>query len=455
MNISHKLEKLMHPDLINGSIIKSLIAFLIPLLISYTFQQCYSAADAVIVGHYLHEESLAAIGAAAVLFELLIGFGMGFGNGLGIVVARAFGANREDILKKCVSAAFVITVIITLLIMIAGKFFLMPLLNILGTPKEIILESYSYINTIAVFCGVLFAYNLFSALLRAIGNSFMPLIFLIISSLLNISLDIIFITKFGMGVKGTAIATVIAQGISALLCFIYIFTKAKILIPSKIHFKPEVLIYRDMLGQGLSMAFMGSIVTSGTVIIQSAINSFGKFIIAGHIAARKIFTMTTIPIFTLGMTASTFASQNYGAGKYDRIRKGVKDAILIITGWTILLILVFPFVLKFLMIFISGSQNPKVLNYGVKYVQFMLPFYIALGGVIVIRNALQGLGSKLLPLISSIIEMLGKILFTIVIIPKMGTRGIIICEPLIWCAMCIQLVYTYLRNPAISRKNKS
>lgn len=240
--------KFFHPDLTRDNILKSLLAFTLPLMVSLVFQQFYNAVDTIIVGHYLGENSLAAIGACASIYELLVGFGTGFGNGLGIVAARAYGANNADKLRKVVASSFVITVFVTIFIMIFGQLTLKPMLSFLGTPAEIIEEAYSYIWFIAIFSGVLFAYNLLSGLLRAIGDSFMPLVFLIISSLLNIFLDILMIVKFNLGVKGTAIATVVAQGISAVFCFFYILGKVKILIPAKKHFKVESKLYRDLIG---------------------------------------------------------------------------------------------------------------------------------------------------------------------------------------------------------------
>ena len=203
-----RFSNLVHPDLINGKIIRTVLAFALPMLISYLFQQFYNMVDIVVVGHCLGEDSLSAIGACTAVFDLLIGFGNGFGNGLGIVAARAYGEGNMDKLKKVVAGSLVITLCVTMLIMLASHFFLRPLMALLGTPVEIMEEAYSYIGLIAVFCGVIFLYNLLSGLLRAIGNSFMPLIFLIISSLANIFLDLLFISKFNMGVRGTALATV-------------------------------------------------------------------------------------------------------------------------------------------------------------------------------------------------------------------------------------------------------
>ena len=201
------------------------------------------------------------------------------------------------------------------------------------------------------------------------------------------------------------------------------------------------------------MALMSSLVNSGTVVLQSSINKFGKLIIAGHISARKVFSFTNIPIFTLSLASATFVSQNLGAGKIDRVKKGVWTLFGLTTVWSIICMIVVPLISRFLITSISGSTNPEIVDYGSKYLNFMQPFYIVLGVLLVTRNSLQGLGSKILPLISSIIELLGKILFTAIIIPRLGTWGIILCEPLIWVAMTIELLIVYFNNPIYKKKD--
>ena len=283
-------------DLLKGSILKSLIIFAIPLLISNIFQQLYNTMDTMIVGNFLGDTSLAAIGACTAVYDLLVGFALGIGNGLSIVTARSYGSNDEKLLKKSVAGSLVIGVFVTAIIMVISSLFLFPLLKFLNTPAEIINESYSYISTLTLCVGVMFAYNLFAGLLRAIGNSVMPLIFLVISSVLNIILDVFFITQFNMGIFGAAVATVIAQGISAVLCLIYIYKKNPILIPSREHFIFDKELYKELLGQGLSMGFMLSIVSTGTVILQTAIIHLGYLIIAGHTSACKLFSFCIMPV---------------------------------------------------------------------------------------------------------------------------------------------------------------
>lgn len=446
--MENKKTSFLHPNLLKGNILKSIIFFALPILVSMIFQQLYNAVDTVIVGHFLSEESLAAIGACSSIFELIVGFGTGFGNGLGLVAARAFGGGNTERLKKAVAASLILTLAVTVILTVASVFGMRPLLSLLKTPEQIMDESFSYIIVICIFCGVMFAYNLCSGMLRAIGNSFTPLIFLIFSSLLNIVLDILFITKFNTGIKGAAYATVLAQLISVLLCLIYIVKKAKIIIPSvkEGHFKFEGSLYKDLTGQGLSMALMSSLVSSGTVILQSAINGLGTSIIAGHIATRKIFGISNIPIFTLGMATATFVSQNYGAENFERIKKGIFISCILTTIWAVILIITSPFIITPLISFMSGSSNPEILDYGKRYLTFAYPFFIILGLLVISRNSLQGLGSKMLPLVSSLIELFGKIIFTAFIIPRLGIWGIILCEPLIWCAMGIYLIFACIRK---------
>lgn len=436
-------------DLIKDKILKALIIFAIPIFISNIFQQLYNTMDTMIVGNALGDTSLAAIGACSAVYDLLIGFALGVGNGLSIVVARNYGAKDENLLKKSVAGSLIIGVILTIVIMLIAQIGLYPLLQLLDTPKEIIEESYSYISTITLFVSVMFAYNLCAGLLRAIGNSFMPLVFLIISSVINVVLDIIFITQFHMGIQGAAIATVISQGISAILCVIYIFIKNKNLIPQKEHFTYDKELYQELAGQGFSMGMMMAIVSSGTVILQKAINGFGYLTIAAHTTARKINSFCMMPCATMSASLSTFVSQNRGANQRDRIVDGIKIGFKISIVWGIIsTVLMFLFSRPFIAL-LSGSSEAIVLDNGSLYLMINAPFYAVLGILLILRNALQGLGKKIIPLFSSIIEFFGKVVFAWLCIPFLGYFGVIICEPVIWCLMCIQLIYAFFHNPYI------
>ncbi len=449
-----KPSKTANTDLLTGNIWKALIIFMIPLLISRIFQQLYNTVDTMIVGHVLGDEALAAMGASSAVYELLIGFAMGIGNGLSIVTARSFGTGDMRLVKRSVAGSLVIGAGVTGIIMILSRFLLMPVLRLLQTPEEIIQDSYSYVATLTLFVGVMFAYNLLAGLLRAIGNSVMPLVFLIISAILNIFLDILCISHLGMGIKGAAVATVIAQGVSAVLCLIYILVKCRMLVPAREHFAFDKGLYKELTGQGVSMGLMMAIVSTGTVILQSAINGFGTLTIAGHTAARKLNSFCMMPVSITGMAMSTFVSQNRGANQGERIRQGVRCANMICLGAGVLIMLIlYPFA-PFLVKALSGSGEQTVLDIGTWYMWITAPFYMVLGVLFNLRYSLQGLGKKIVPLVSSVIEFVGKIVFVILVIPRTGYLGVILCEPIIWCLMTIQLIGAFYGNSYIKQFGK-
>ena len=447
--------KVSSVDLLEGPILKSLIIFMIPIMVSSIFQQLYNAVDTAIVGNFLGENSLAAIGACSSIFELFVGFATSLASGFGIVAARSYGSKNMHSLKKCVAGSLVIGLITTIAITLIALVGLRPLLHLISTPEEIFEETYSYIKVISIWVCVMFAYNLLSGLLRSIGNSVMPLVFLIISSVLNIVLDIVCITTFNMGVEGAAIATVISQGVSVILCLIYIILKTPILIPSKEDFKFDLGMYKELAGQGYAMAFMGSIVSSGSIILQSGINKLGTEIIAGHLAARKIYVIGNLPFIAMGVAMSTFIGQNKGANQGDRILEAMKLSYIYDVFAAVLVSIIFWLFGRTFITWISGSSNPTILNNGSNFLYVVGPFYAVLGILMQTRYALQGLGSKWIPLISSCIEFFGKILFTFVFIPQFGYTAVIFCEPLIWCAMTIQLVFSFNRNAYVRETKKN
>lgn len=436
-------------DLLHGPIFRNLLLFAIPIFISNLFQQLYNAADAMIVGNVLGDTSLAAVGACASIYELLVGFGLGIGNGLAIVTARAYGAQDPDKVKKTVAGSMVIGLVASVLITIFGLLFLRPLLQALDTPPEILDEAYSYIIEIARFVVVMFAYNLCAALLRAVGNSVMPLVFLIFSSCLNVGLDYWFVAGLEMGVRGAAVATVLSQALSVALCIVYILRYAKHLVPSRRHFRLEKGLYRELITQGLSMGLMSSIVSAGSVILQYGINGLGTLVIAGHTAARKLFTFTDMPVIAMATAGSTFVSQNRGADKPDRIRKGMKQIWMFAFGTAIVMTVLMSLFSGVLVRLVSGSSASVVLENGARYLVWNAPFYSVLGVLLATRYALQSLGQKVLPLISSGIELVGKILFMLFFIPRFGYNAVILCEPVIWCFMCAQLLWSYWNDPYI------
>lgn len=293
----------------------------------------------------------------------------------------------------------------------------------------------------------MFSYNLLAGLLRAIGDSVMPLVFLIFSSFLNIILDIAFITRFSMGIAGAAYATVISQGASSILCAVYLWKRAPLLIPSRKHFRYEPVLFGETLTQGLSMAFMHSVVSAGTVILQYGINSFGTLIIAGHTTARKIYTLFVMPFSALSQAVTTFVSQNRGANQWRRIRKALKYAYMsdVVLAAAVTCFLLFA--ARPLVILVSGSSEEQVLSNATLYLQVVGPAYALLGALLNTRSSLQAIGSKLLPLISSFTELIVKFLFVVLLIPRWGYLAVIFCEPIIWGIMTIQMLIALYSNP--------
>ena len=439
-------------DLLHGPILRSLVLFMLPILVSNLFQQLYNTVDTMIVGNVLGDTALAAIGSCGSIYELLVGFGLGIGNGLAIVAARSYGAQDEELLKKTVAGSLIIGLLSSFCITLAGLVGLHPLLVLLDTPAEILEEAYSYIIIIDLGVLVMFAYNLCAGLLRAIGNSFMPLVFLLISSGLNVVLDLVFIAGLGIGVRGAAIATVIAQGVSVLLCILYVFRKTQVLVPEKKHFNVGRKLYWDLFSQSISMGLMSSIVSAGSVVLQYGINGLGTLVIAGHTAARKMFAFTDMPLLAMANAGSTFVSQNYGAGHPDRVREGMKEIYLYSVVVAVLAVLLMQVGAEGMVRLISGSSEAVVLENGARYLRWNAPFYAVLGVLLSTRYALQSLGQKVLPLFSSVIELVGKILFVLFFIPRFAYNAVILCEPIIWCFMTVELVLVYLHDPFVFPK---
>jgi Na+-driven multidrug efflux pump len=302
------------------------------------------------------------------------------------------------------------------------------------------------------FAIVLFTYNLCAGLLRATGNSLVPLLFLITSSVLNVCFDFLFILGFGMGLRGVAAATVTAQAISAALCLLYIFKKCPMLIPRKEHFRYSAVLYKELLTQGLAMGFMMSIVTIGSVILQWAINGLGYLVIAGHVAARKLNFFCMLPVPTIAIALSTFVSQNKGANQLERILKAVRYGNIIAVVWSVIISIVLMLSAGFLIRFFTGSNEHVIIENGSRYLMINAPFYMVLGMLLNLRHSLQGIGQKFIPIISSVLELIGKTVFAFLFVPALGYFAVIICEPIIWCVMCLQLVFSYCMNPYIRGK---
>lgn len=442
-------------SLLEGNITKGLLLFGIPLFFSNLFQTLYNTVDTILVGHYLGDASLAAMGATTAVFELIVGFATGAGAGFGIVAGHYFGAKDEAGLKKSIASSIVISALLSLVLTLTAFFGMPYLLQILNTPADIFDQSLSYIRIIILFMTITVYYNLIAGMLRAVGDSMAPLMFLFISCVINVFLDILFITQTGLGVAGAAYATIIAQFISTIVSLVYIVFKKKLLIPDTASFVYDRALIADLGGQGLSMGLMMSIVSLGTLILQAAINGLGTTLIAAHTAARKCLSFVMLPIASISAASSTFVAQNKGARQYSRIISGVRISCMIGIGIAaVCSVFVIPFN-QDIIHWISGSTDPIVLTNGGQYIMVSTPFCAVLAVLLILRNALQGLGKKVVPLVSSVIELVGKFVFSFLLIPYFGYLAVIWSEPLIWVAMTIQLLWAYSRVSELKQAERS
>ncbi len=441
-------------DLTKGNITKLIFGFAIPLLFGNVFQLFYNLADTRIVGQFLGDTSLGAIGATWALNSVIVGFLNGLTNGFGLVTARFFGAKEYDRMRKTVAHSITLGLATSAVLTTLSLVFTRPLLEYLNTPSEIINQSKSYICIIFAGMTISMTYNICAGILRAIGDTISPLVFLIIATIVNIILDLFFISVLDFGVEGAAYATLIAQAVSAILCIIYILKKHRILVPKLKDFKFNGRMAGEMYATGVSMGLMISLVGIGTVLIQGAINNFGTKIIVAHTTARKISDMYMLPISVFGMAAATFSSQNYGAEKIDRVRKGLLQTTIITWGWSVIVIAITWVATPFLVRLITGIDNPETVKVVVQYMKINTAFYFVLDIVIVFRNALQGVGDKISPIASSALELVGKCLMAKFLAPKLGYFGIIINEPIVWIGMAVILAAGFVFNKTLGFRKK-
>lgn len=437
-------------DLTKGNPMKLMIAFAIPILIGNLFQQCYNLIDTVIVGQTLGMNALAAVGATGPIVSLLIGSAVGMTNGFAVVVARFFGANDLKQMRKSIAGTIVLGLATSVFLTIVSMFGIMPLLKILNTPEEVIGSAYSFIRIIILGMTFSMVYNMSAGILRALGDTKSPLYFLIISTVVNIALDYFFICGFKMGVEGAACATILSQLLSAILCFIYILKNYPILRLKKEDFKLNLSLVAELYSTAVSMGLMLSVVAIGTVILQNAINGFGTDTIAAHTAARKISEMLMLPLSTLSVTAATFSSQNFGANKPERIKTGLKQTILISWIWATITVILSYTLVPIIVSGITGTSETEVIKTATRYLRIDTPFYYVLGILLILRSTLQGIGQKIVPIIASFMELIGKVVAVYYLAPKLGYLGICITEPIIWIACTLFLL---IKGIKIKKKN--
>lgn len=441
-------------DLTTGNPIKQMIKFALPVCLGNIFQLFYSLADTRIVGSTLGESSLASVGATTSISTLLIGFLSGMTNGFSIVVAQQFGEKNEKKIKKTVAGSLFLGLVISIIISIISISFLDEILKILNVSEELYQNSTLYIKVIFLGITATMFYNAFAGILRAIGDTLAPLMFLIIACGLNIFLDLFFILKLDLGVSGAGLATVISQGFSVLLCIIYMWKKYPIFRVEKKDFFIKLELLKRLFYSGFSMAMMMSLVFFGTLALQTAINTFGTNIIVAHTASRKLTEFFMLPFSVFGITMATYCGQNKGANEPERIKKGIWEALFITWGWSVIVIILSYTIAPFLIYMVTGTTNREIILTSQKYLRINTIFYFVPATISILRNAMQGIGDHFTPIFSSGLELIGKISVVIFLVPSLEYFGIIISEPIVWVVMVIPLIIKIIKNPIFKNERK-
>lgn len=436
-------------DMTKGSPFRLLLQFALPLFLGNLLQQLYNLADTSIAGHLLGDAAIAQIGATAALYGLITNIAFGFNNGLALTVSRNFGAGNAKEVKRSVCWMTLLSALLAVLMTVCFLGFRTPLMSALQVPEDTIAGALSYLTIILAGIPFTMAYNLEAGLLQAVGNSRTPLYFLLFSSILNVILDLLFMGPLGLGVQGAAAATILSQAISAVLGLFYLLRFYPDLHFGRDDLKVRPAFVTGMLWTGISMALMSAIYNIGSVILQGSINALGNTYIAAQVGGRRLAEFFYTPGLALGTATATYSSQNYGAGKKARIRKGILTAIgLYGIWWLIALAFVFlaaPAAVQA----ITGSTSPEVIENGVLYLKVSIPMIPPMAVLVILRNALQGMRHTLSPLICSTLELAGKVLFALRLVPIYGYIAVCVCEPVTWvicCAFILGATFLYRKE---------
>ncbi len=433
-------------DMTRGNPFSLIMKFAIPLLIGTFFQQVYNLVDTMIVGYGLGENAVGAIGATSALYAVIVYFATGMNNGFGVIIARLFGAKRQDEMRKAFASMVILDFVIAIVLTIIAIPLLKPLLVLLDTPAEIFDWTYQYIVIIIAGMITNVAYNMGAGFLRAIGNSRTPLYFLVLSCAINICLDMLFVFVIRLGVAGAGLATIIAEAISAICCLVYIIKNYQEYLPKKEDWKIETTLVIEMLQTGLSMGLMLSVFSLGSIILQRGINQLGTTVITAHTASRRIYELLMMPLATIGSAAATFVSQNYGAGEYKRIKTGLLQTAAAQLFWAVITIVIAYVFGGQLIHWLIGTNDTETISNAVLNLRVCTLFFLPLGLLLMLRNSMQPMGYKIAPVISSSIELIMKVIFTVFVIPKLGYLGVVITEPIIWVICFVYLLIIFVTS---------
>ena len=436
----------MLQNMTEGEPLKLILPFMVPLLIGNVFQQLYNIADVVIVGRTIGVEALAAVGSVTPLFMMTMVLTIGLSNGCTVVTGQRYGAGDMDGMRRSIGTCTVLSVLFTLLIMLVFHIIIDPALVLMNIPLELLEDAKAYVMIIVDGLFAMMGYNLLSGIMRSLGDSKTPLYFLIVSSVVNIALALCFILLWG--VPGSAVALVIAQAISAILCLVYIYKRFPQLHIGRKDIRldwPEVWAHLRM---GLPMAVQFSVLGLGIIVLQSVCNKFGGQQIAGFTAATRVEQMALQPMISSGIAMAVFTAQNYGAHRFDRIREAVRKCSMLSLGFSVFAALcMFLFGEHIIGIFME-NPGPEVMEAAHLYILYTVPVYFFLSQIFIYRNACQGMGIGLVPMLSGFIELIMRSGAAIYLSEAFGYIGACVASPISWisCALFVFCSYRYFIN---------
>lgn len=427
-----------------GTPLKLILRFAVPMLIGNIFQQMYNFADSAIVGRYIGGSALAAVGATSQINMFLIAAAFGLTNGAGIITAQCFGAGKFLQMKKTVTAMAWVLIALTAVITAAGIFFAYPILRLLNVPESILDDSAGYMRMIFGGCFTIIAYNGFSAVLRSLGNSRTPLCMIIISSLINIGLDLLFVVKLGMGVMGAGLATNIAQFVSASLCFAYIMKHRRTMQLDGLPKKAERRVVKGIIRTGLPAAMQSCFISLGGMSVQGLINTFGTAAMAAYTASSKIDSLTIQIIISIAMSLSVFSGQNMGAGNIKRIRKGLRQTLmLMIPVCCSLAILLLVFKRNVISLLLDPVSEAEAVEIGCKYLSVIGIGYIIAGIMQTYQNLLRGAGDVNVCVAAGMAELIVRVAASYLFVRIFELDGIWYAIPFSWGCGCVIPVIRY------------
>ena len=440
-------------DMTSGPPMKIILWFTLPIFIGNVFQQFYNMADAVIVGKFVGNNALAAVGSTGTIMFLINGFVIGMTAGFTVLTAQKFGAGDERGIRKSVTGAAWLSLIVGLILTAAFMVFMKPLLTLMNTPADIFDDAYAYIMIISGGILAQMLYNLLASILRALGNSRVPLYFLILSAVLNIVLDLVFVIVFQMGAAGAAVATIISQGVSGLLCLVYIGKKVQLLRMTKEDWKPQTTLLSAQLKVGIPMALQYSITAIGTMMVQSSLNILGSTLVAAYTAAGKIEQVVTQAYIAMGTTMATYGAQNMGAGDVPRIRQGFKACTIIGIVYSFIAAAFVMTAGKYMTYLFVSEDVGTIMNSVDIYLKCVGIFFIPLAVVNIYRNGIQGLGYGLLPMTAGIAELIGRGVVAVIAAGQRSYLGVCLASPAAWILAggLLIVMYYYIMNHDIKK----